>query len=234
MVVPKTYNFLYDCELEALDFIHFASLEIERRVIIQPVIHNYALTYAIFLANSRPAFLSQSDSIKPKYKEDLNEINELGIYVTPAYGLSVKISSYIWGAKEELLTYRELQVTKNYPPSMVRQEAISPNSRFRFFILSNQKIKLPRIIRLGKKRSPASINAKIYELKKIKPDKPYIVKILNPWDLPKDANFEGISTVINIPPNRLFQDAVISSNEAYYSKDLKVIFPAFSFYARSE
>ncbi len=227
------YNFVYECTLTAQDFIHFASLEVERRVAIEPVIHNYALSYAIFLRDSLPVTIKgKKEIVKPNYKKDLNNLNAKGIYVTPAFELSARIVSYTWGAKEERLLHKEAQVTVNYPPSMVTYEAIAPNSTFKFFILSTDKLNIPEIIRLGKKRSPARITAREFKLTKITPSSPYHVKLINPWDLVKDAKIEELSSIINIPPNRLFMDVILSSPQAYYSKDLKMLFPEFKYYAR--
>ncbi|MHA1470126.1 MAG: type I-D CRISPR-associated protein Cas5/Csc1 [Candidatus Asgardarchaeia archaeon] len=235
MPIQRTFNFLYDCKLITLDFIHFSSLEVARRVVIQPVIHNYALSYALFLKDRLPVLiLGKKEIAKPKYKEDLMQLNEERIYVTPAYDISAKVVSYVWGAKEERLLHKERQVTANYPPSMVIYESIAPNSTFRFFILSEKQLSLPRIIRLGKKRGSVAIEFNEFELSTITPERPYTVKLLNPWDLRGDVEILELSSIINIPPNRLFRDVIVISKTAYYSKDLKIILPHFEYYAREE
>jgi len=228
-----TFNFLYDCTLTTLDFVHFASLEVERRVAIQPVIHNYALSYALFLKDQLPVIIKgKKEIVRPKYKEDLVKLNKRGVYVTPAYDLSAKVVSYIWGAKEERLLHKEEQVTKNYPPSMIIYESIAPNSTFKFFVLSNNRLSLPRIIRLGKKRSAVFIDAVEYPLSTITPQSPYRIKLLNPWDLPKDVRILELASIVNIPPNRLFRDVALSSSKAYYAKELKLLFPKLAYYAQ--
>lgn len=231
----QKYNFAYDCTLTTLDFIHFASLEIERKVIIKPVIHNYALSYAIFLKDDLPiTIIGKKEIVKPNYKNDLEKLNKRGVYVTPAYELSAKIISYVWGAKEEKLFYKEEQVTKNYPPSMAVYESIAPDSKFKFYILSTDKISLPRIIRLGKKKGPASLNVKEYTLSEIHPKHSYSIKLLNPWDLSKEIKILELSSIIIIPPNRLFSDVLLSSDKAYYAKDLELVFPKLKYYAREK
>lgn len=235
MNTKDQYNYVYECTLIAQDFIHFASLEVERRVTVEPVIHNYALSYAIFLKDTLPVvIIGQKDIVTPTYKKDLTQLASRGIYVMPAFEVSAKVVSYTWGAKEERLLHKEAQVTTNYPPSMIIYESIAPGSIFKFYILSEEKLAIPKIIRLGKKRSAASIISKEYPLTKITPSSSYYVKLLNPWDLPHDIKIEDLSSIINIPPNRLFANVALFSSEAYYSKDLKLAFPELRYYAREE
>ena len=73
---------IYRLELTLLEKVFFASREIDELFQTEPVLGNYALTYALGLAVS-PYRLSERED-RPYYREDLSALNAQGIYVTPA------------------------------------------------------------------------------------------------------------------------------------------------------
>src|SRR5450759_5109532 len=64
----------------------YATREVGRLYETGRYLHNYALTYALGLANA-PYFQPQQI---PAYSEELSGLNKQGIYVTPARGLDVR------------------------------------------------------------------------------------------------------------------------------------------------
>nr|MDO8098769.1 type I-D CRISPR-associated protein Cas5/Csc1 [Candidatus Njordarchaeota archaeon] len=231
--IPE-YSVAYVCQMRALDLIHFASLEVGRQVKVYPYIHNYSLSYALFLADAEPLSLS-GDTVKiPRYREDLVSLSNRGIYVSPARPVSSSIEAFIWGAKSEELFHREVQVTENYPPSMVQYEGITPGSEFIFYVFSTSKLKLPRLIRVGKKKALAAISSNEQHVKWIKVEKPQYSEILTPWDVPQSFKFLSATKVINLIPCKLIEGATWKGDKAMIveTENGRAIFPAMTYYAR--
>src|SRR5436305_12305133 len=72
--------FITVCHLTLHDYLFYASREMGRLYETEKYLHNYGLTYALGLAKAPYTSLTQI----PRYPEDLNKVNELGVYVTPA------------------------------------------------------------------------------------------------------------------------------------------------------
>src|SRR5262249_30199448 len=80
------------CEIELHDFVYFATREIGRLYETEALLHNYALCYALGLVTS--PYLTRQQV--PRYKEDLAQLNEQGIYVTPAAPVRHAFSVHTW------------------------------------------------------------------------------------------------------------------------------------------
>ena len=89
--------FIYRCQIELHDSLYFATREIGRLYETEPVIHNYALCYALGLVDSEiySTTVSEEHSYRyfcveqvPKYEPHLTALNQQGIYVTPARSIS--------------------------------------------------------------------------------------------------------------------------------------------------
>lgn len=70
---------VYHCKLTLLENTFFASREINDLYLTEPLVGNYALTYALGLAQS-----PYKNTGEIYYYEHLSSLNEQGIYVTPA------------------------------------------------------------------------------------------------------------------------------------------------------
>lgn len=86
-------SFIYRCHIELHDSMYHATREIGRLYETEPIIHNYALCYALGLVDSEKyaTTVSEEDSYRyfcpeqvPKYEQHLTPLNQQGIYVTPA------------------------------------------------------------------------------------------------------------------------------------------------------
>jgi len=183
-------------------------------------IHNYALSYALFNDTiiKVPYFCA---SYRPDYPGDLEKLNEVGIYVTPARPVTW---DYI------LATWKMAQVTwyrkperfggKNYPKNIGRAKELAPESTFEFFVLSQQLVPLPRWIRLGKWMSKAEVQV-IWQGQPVRRSGLFTVNHpLNPLDVPSHLI---VFDLISMPPISLVVNARLKGE--YYELSDKMCLP---------
>ena len=224
-------TFVYRCQLELHDSLYFATREIGRLYETEPVLHNYALCYALGLVDSEVHHTSvlEEHSYRyfcpeqvPKYEEHLTPLNQQGIYITPARSLSHAAILNTW--KYANNNYHvEMEKTQKNIPSFGRAKEIAPESRFEFFAISQKPLKLPRWIRLGKWASKAEVI--VEELPKAKQSEgrftfPYP---LNPLDV-MFTNRVISYDVVNMPPVSLIRNVQLQGQYYYFDslKDLKI------------
>jgi CRISPR-associated protein Csc1 len=217
-------TFIYRCQIELHDSLYFATREIGRLYETEPVIHNYALCYALSLVDSEiySTTVSEEDSYRyfcpeqvPKYEQHLTALNQQGIYVTPARSIFHSSTLNTW--KYANNNYHvEMEKTQKNIPSFGRTKEIAPESKFEFFIISEKPLKLAKWIRLGKWMSKAEL--KIDEITKFDRKNgdficPYL---LNPLDVM--FSHQVISyDVVNMPPVSLIQN--VKMRGLYYEFD---------------
>jgi len=219
---------IYRCILELHDSLFFATREIGRLYETEPVLHNYALCYALGLVDSdrHSTTVSEEHSYRyfcpeqvPRYEEHLTPLNQQGIYVTPARAVNHTAVLNTW--KYANNNYHvEMEKTQKNIPSFGRAKEIAPESQFECFILSEQPLTLPRWIRLGKWASKAEI--RIEELSKIRSTEggftfPYP---LNPLDVMFTHQVLSYDTV-NMPPVSLIRNVRLQGHY-YKSEGLKI------------
>ena len=218
--------FIYRCQIELHDSLYFATREIGRLYETEPVIHNYALCYALGLVDSAiySTTVAEEDSYRyfcpeqiPKYEQHLTALNQQGIYVTPARSIFHSSTLNTW--KYANNNYHvEMEKTQKNIPSFGRTKEIAPESKFEFFIISEKALKLAKWIRLGKWMSKAAVE--IIEQKEVKRSQsetdiifPYL---LNPLDVM--FSHQVISyDVVNMPPVSLIQNVKMLGR--YYEFD---------------
>ena len=169
---------IYRCTLELHDSLYFATREIGRLYETEPIIHNYALCYALGLIDSDRHKTSVDEDYTyryfcaeqvPMYEAHLVPLNQRGIYVTPARSLSHTTTLNTWKYADNRY-HVEMQKTQKNIPSFGRAKEIAPESRFEFFILSDASLedsnkasvmkwnwKIPKYLRLGKWMSKAEV-----------------------------------------------------------------------------
>lgn len=217
---------IYRCQIELHDSLYFATREIGRLYETEPVIHNYALCYALGLVDSAiySTTVSEEHSYRyfcpeqiPKYEQHLTALNQQGIYVTPARSIFHASTLNTW--KYANNNYHvEMEKTQKNIPSFGRTKEIAPESKFEFFIISEKPLKLAKWIRLGKWMSKAAVE--IVEEKEVKRSQseadvifPYL---LNPLDVM--FSHQVISyDVVNMPPVSLIQNVKMLGR--YYEFD---------------
>ena len=219
---------IYRCTLELHDSLYFATREIGRLYETEPVLHNYALCYALGLVDSdrHSTTVPEEHSYRyfcpeqvPKYEKHLTPLNQQGIYVTPAR--AVKHTAVLNTWKYANNNYHvEMEKTQKNIPSFGRAKEIAPESQFEGFILSEKPLSLPRWIRLGKWASKAEV--RIEELPKVRSAEgeftfPYP---LNPLDVMFTHQVLSYDTV-NMPPVSLVRNVRLQGHY-YESEGLKI------------
>lgn len=221
---------IYRCQIELHDSLYFATREIGRLYETEPIIHNYALCYALGLVDSQiySTTVPEEHSYRyfcpeqiPKYEQHLTPLNQQGIYVTPAKAISHSSTLNTW--KYANNNYHvEMEKTQKNIPSFGRAKEIAPESKFEFFIISEKPLKLAKWIRLGKWMSKAEIEIKAtHELKPSTAEQQFICPHpLNPLDVM--FSHQVISyDVVNMPPVSLIQNVKING-QYYQFENLKI------------
>jgi CRISPR-associated protein Csc1 len=207
--------YLYSCQLELHDSLYYATREIGRLYETEPVIHNYALCYALGLVVSDTYRYFCSEQV-PQYEEHLTSLNEHGIYVTPAQAIAHTAVLNTW--KYANNNYHvEMKPTQKNIPSFGRTKEIAPESIFEGFIFSANSINLPKWIRLGKWMSKAEVNLKELTCSKHKEELFTYPYPLNPLDVMFTHQVVGYD-VINMPPVSLIRNVQIRG-EFFSSSD---------------
>lgn len=224
-------SFIYRCQIELHDSLYHATREIGRLYETEPVIHNYALCYALGLVDSEiySTTVSEEDSYRyfcpeqvPKYEEHLTPLNKQGIYITPARSLNHTAILNTW--KYANNNYHvEMEKTQKNIPSFGRAKEIAPESQFEFFIISQKELKLPKWIRLGKWMSKAEVTVKQLPKPKVTEGVFTCTHPLNPLDV-MFTNQVISYDVVNMPPVSLIQN-VQMRGQYYYFEDIKEQIP---------
>jgi CRISPR-associated protein Csc1 len=194
---------IYRCQIELHDSLYFATREIGRLYETEAVLHNYALCYALGLVTSDTYRYFCSEQI-PQYEAHLTPLNEQGIYVTPAQAIAHATVLNTW--KYANNNYHvEMEKTQKNIPSFGRNKEIAPESQFQCFIISQQALKVPKWIRLGKWMSKAEVTLTELPQTKIRDDTFTCPYPLNPLDI-MFTNQVMSYDVINMPPVSLIRN----------------------------
>ncbi|MBD2409820.1 type I-D CRISPR-associated protein Cas5/Csc1 [Nostoc calcicola FACHB-389] len=213
---------IYCCQLELHDSLYYATREIGRLYETEPVIHNYALCYALGLVDSEiySTTVTEEDSYRyfcpeqvPKYEAHLTPLNQQGIYVTPAR--AVKHTAILNTWKYANNNYHvEMEKTQKNIPSFGRAKEIAPESKFELFIISQKQLKLPKWIRLGKWMSKAEVTIQEVTKIELKTGDFTFSYPLNPLDVMFTHQVVSYD-VVNMPPVSLIQNVSIRQGQYY-------------------
>ncbi|WP_414518091.1 type I-D CRISPR-associated protein Cas5/Csc1 [Nostoc sp. PCC 9305] len=205
--------FIYRCQIELHDSLYYATREIGRLYETEPIIHNYALCYALGLVDSQiySTTVAEEHSYRyfcpeqvPKYEEHLTPLNQQGIYVTPARSLNHSSILNTW--KYANNNYHvEMEKTQKNIPSFGRAKEIAAESLFEFFVISQKELKLSKWIRLGKWMSKAEVMVEPLPKHKISEGIFTCTHPLNPLDV-MFTNQVISYDVVNMPPVSLIQN----------------------------
>jgi CRISPR-associated protein Csc1 len=211
---------IYRCQLELHDSLYFATREIGRLYETEPILHNYALCYALGFVDN-PRYQTQVDPEEeyryfcrhqvPQYQAHLTKLNEQKIYVTPARSLRHTAVLNTWKYADNRY-HVEMQKTQKNIPSFGRAKEIAPESQFEFFVISEQAIQFPQWIRLGKWMSKAKLDVKILEAVQTQTNQTFTVAYpLNPLDVIFRYNVIQFDT-INMPPVSLIRNVKLTGD----------------------
>jgi len=219
-----------------MENLFFASREVNNFFQTEAVIGNYALAYALELC--RAGYHNDGEIT---YAEDLEKLNETGIYITPGT-LTEKprftvvrfnaLSDSYWYQMEQnaISVNRErifnprLKARATNFPQIGRLKLLSIGNKGVFYLTSRDEFRVPRYIRLGKFMSKAKISAYKQNYREIHAqDVPYRY-YLNPNDLPSGIQI-GMFDLLNIRPTPLIRQAQLSG-DFYELADDETLLPA--------
>lgn len=236
---------VYRLELTLHEKVFFASREIDELFQTEPVLGNYALTYALGLAVT-PYRLSERED-RPYYREDFSVLNDTGIYVTPGTPLNAPtleverfngmVESY-WYKMANNAVVSDLAVrldgarapVTNFPQKG-RLRMLSRGNRFACYVFAREALTLPRYIRLGKFLGKTRV-AVTHEWRDPPTHTAREVQVdvfLNPLDLSAETQL-GYYDFFNLPPVPLIRNAQLSGRlyalgEAHLPADMAYGFP---------
>ncbi|MCI0396693.1 MAG: type I-D CRISPR-associated protein Cas5/Csc1 [Chloroflexi bacterium] len=196
--------YLYLGTLTLHENLFYATREIGRLYETGRYLHNYALTYALELAVA-PYFHAEQ---MPRYAEQLQPLNQRGIYVTPARGTTV---TYVLNTFKYADNHYhvEMQPGRFNTPSFGRAKEIAVGSIFHFAVLSErEELRRPRWMRLGLWRSKAEITWEVVEADKKPREQAEASLPLNPLDL---AGVLAAFDLISMPPGSLLDHVTLQS-----------------------
>ncbi|NMG60328.1 type I-D CRISPR-associated protein Cas5/Csc1 [Geitlerinema sp. P-1104] len=226
---------IYRCQLELHDSLYFATREIGRLYETEPILHNYALCYALGFVDN-PRYQTQVNPEEeyryfcrhqvPQYQAHLTKLNEQKIYVTPARSLRHTAVLNTWKYADNRY-HVEMQKTQKNIPSFGRAKEIAPESQFEFFVISEQAIQFPQWIRLGKWMSKAKLDVNTLENVQRHSNQTFTVSYpLNPLDVMFGHEVIQFDT-INMPPVSLIRNVKLRGDSYRMSlRDGTVYLPA--------
>lgn len=157
---------IYRADLTLMEHTYFASREIGTLYESEPLIGNYALTYALGLCAAPYGWNGP-----PRYKQDLEPLNARGLYVTPAtfqegklrYAFSqfnAQSDSYYFRFDQNAIATDPAKKARaaNYPQNG-KLRMLGLESEAVFYLLAQDELlpRLPSYIRLGKFNSKARV-----------------------------------------------------------------------------
>jgi CRISPR-associated protein Csc1 len=214
---------IYAADVLLLEHTFFASREIGSLFESEPLIGNYALTYALGLAQAPYRLEAGADG--PRYAQDLAPLNAQGLYVTPAGFSRLRLalttfngqtdSYYYRFAQNSIMTTRDKPRTMNVPQTW-RLRMLGLDSRARFYLLDrDERIAagtagpLPAYIRLGKFMSKARLTwSSALPADRVTTDATPVDGLLNGADLSDPTALLAYSTY-NIHPAPILRDVLM-------------------------
>jgi CRISPR-associated protein Csc1 len=217
---------LYAGHLFNHDYLWFSSFEISKTAATLPLIHNFALSYAV----SGYSYGIYEGSV-PRYAEDLSK---MGAYATPARpARAVARTRFTQNAiNSKTLRTDDAPKGSNSPglgwrlviDPVWRSQAGEESAGFRFYLFTQESFSPPAVVRLGKKGCPVR-----FEWSEVTPavaqiwDKPVRPShALNPLDIGGDIiSYEPVA----IPPHLIFRSAEICNDWFVFSGEHRVHVP---------
>ncbi len=199
------------CRLTLHDYLFYASREMGRLYETEKYLHNYGLAYALGLVASPYTNVTQV----PHYAEDLQHLNEQGVYITPAHPVHYTFAFHTF--KMANVNYYNLtpQISSNQVV-FGRSKELTPESCFEFFLLSPHEVRLPHWIRLGKWMAKARVEVLPWCTAHVHQGEQQMSGALNPLDL---SSVPSHCNIIAMAPASLITNVAISGD--YYEGEVK-------------
>ena len=203
---------LYICQLIFHENLFYATREMGRLYETGRFLHNYALTYALGLAQSTYFHRVQI----PNYQEELEPLNEQHIYVTPARGTRISYDLVTFKYGDNNYRVKMAPGSRN-TPSFGRAKEIAVGSEFEFGVLSQEPLRLPKWVRMGLWQSKASVNIVAEtSLTTVAAKERRASFPVNPLDTPGEFL---VFDLISMPPSSLLDNLVLQGNWWYAKTD---------------
>lgn len=228
---------IYRCEFQLMEDLFFASREVNNFFQTEAVIGNYALAYALGLCHA-----GYHNEGEITYAQDLERLNETGIYVTPGtlteeprftvVQFNALSDSYWFQMEQNAISVnrdrifnQRLRARPTNFPQIGRLKLLSIGNKGIFYLTSRDVFRVPRYIRLGKFMSKAKISAYKQNYREIHAQDVSYEYYLNPNDLPSDTQI-GMFDLLNIRPTPLIRQVHLSGDFYELVDDNKTLLPA--------
>jgi CRISPR-associated protein Csc1 len=231
---------IYPANLQLWEHTFFASREIDPLYASEPLIGNYALTYALGLCNAPYRWNGG-----PRYKEDFTPLNTLGLYVTPAGFSKLRMaltrfngqidSYYVRFVPNAITNIRSSRIKATNFPQSGRIRMLGLGSLAHFYLLDRDHLiaqgKGPRLlpyIRLGKFMSKARIEWKERITPRIiQSNRAKVSGLLNAADIENSADLL-VYSAYNIHPAPILSD--VEMRGQLWQLDQETFLPAAMHY----
>ncbi|RAL26156.1 type I-D CRISPR-associated protein Cas5/Csc1 [Thermoflavimicrobium daqui] len=205
------------------DYLFFASMEKGRVAETAPLIHNYALAFALGWTSS-PYYHEKQ---VPQYPSQLDPLNSKGLYIFPA--MATKYTSRLMQYNTLDETWTLVKKKSIGYPNWGFIKCLSPGSKFYTYVLSADPIHFPNQIRLGKWMSSVSLQLKEVSLQKSMCKQ--CDHTMNVKDLPHLPVY--FTSLYNILPTRVIQGMVWDEEiQGYRIGEEQVFLPEAAFWWR--
>ncbi|MXV82367.1 type I-D CRISPR-associated protein Cas5/Csc1 [Candidatus Poribacteria bacterium] len=228
--------YIYRCEFELMENLFFASREVNNFFQTEAVIGNYALAYALGLCSA-----GYHNAAEITYAQDLEKLNEAGIYVTPGTlteqprftvtRFNALSDSYWYQMEQNAISVNRKRIfnprlkarATNFP-QIGRLKLLSIGNKGVFYVTSRDEFRVPRYIRLGKFMSKTKISAYRQRYRQTHAEDVSYSNYLNPNDLPSNTQI-GMFDLLNIRPAPLIRQVQLSG-DFYELVEDKTLLPA--------
>ena len=228
---------IYRCEFQLMENLFFASREVNNFFQTEAVIGNYALAYALGLC--RAGYHNDGEIT---YAEDLEKLNEAGIYVTPGtlteeprftvVQFNALSDSYWYQMEQNAISVNRdrifnprLKARATNFPQIGRFKLLSIGNKGIFFLTSRDEFRVPRYIRLGKFMSKVKISAYKQHYRENQAENVPYCNYLNPNDLPPETQI-GMFDMLNIRPTPLIRHVQLFGDFYQLADEDKTQLPA--------
>ncbi len=207
---------IFQGTLALQEHVYFSSHEIGILFASEPVIGNYALTYALGLCSSPYRWAAG-----PRYKQDLAPLNARGIYVTPATFEAIYYAFQQFNAQTDTYysrfdqnaigTVRDQKTRPNNFPQNGKIRLLGLGSVAHCYVLSVQDadLNLPAYVRLGKFNSKTRITWQEVRAESVDVEEQELRLLLNPVDMPRDLDMRMLR-LISVHPVPLVGASLVS------------------------
>lgn len=229
--------YIYRCEFQLMENLFFASREVNNFFQTEPVIGNYAMAYALGLCRA-----SYHNDGEISYAEDLEPLNEAGIYVTPGtltekarftvVQFNALSDSYWYQMEQNAISVNRSRIfnpkskarASNFP-QIGQMKLLAIGNKGVFYVTSREEFQIPCYIRLGKFMSKAKISARKQLYRETQAENVAYPNYLNPNDLPSETRI-GMFDLLNIRPTPLVRHVQLSGDFYRLSDEAQTLLPS--------